>query len=821
MSRPRGATDVFAGVASIPAREQSLKKIVRRLLPQVSRMGVYLNGYDRVPGFLRKPGIVVARSQDHGDLRDNGKFFFLNRSEAPLYAAVDDDLLYPPDYVETLVEALDDSGELTAVGAHGALYPSPIVELFEPRILLHFSDPLPYVMPVQLLGTGTLLFDQHRWQLDPSELGEPGMADVWFAAAAARRRARLFAIERTRDWIVPILWDGRTAGGAALFFEGLLDSKRRVSPLRDLEDAWPEYSDLIAALVSVRPFVERFSLHQALDLDSIRMRLGYRPISSETANFVNDRLASRIPLWEEHDILSREDVEAINTLTLDILTGRASAETVSPVLTLIDRLTDLGISDRAELSALPRAMRHDLAPDLVGDLRMTLLERGMRFGVESARSLWNDGRHRATSLKAALAAERASVETGFQRLAAFHTLAEEAPQAALSRLYEYFAASGWERAPDVAALRSAFRHHHESPELETLIGVAALRSSQVDLARATAASALQKWPWDRDVRILAATVAMAEAEDPIDALRPVVRVIDETLEPQALIPFRDLIGVDSHDGHWIHSLGSSVATTPPSAVTEPDVTVIMSAYNDAGTVVPAIRSVLSSVDVDLELIVVDDASTDETLAMIGSIDDPRMRVLRNQDNVGPYVSRNKALLRARGKYVAIADTDDWSHPQRLSYQKQILQQRPGLVACKVAHIRVQPTGFVDLENNLRFVGDGPVSLMFRRWLVDHIGGFDHVRSRGDIEYMRRIEARFGVDALASFDTPMILASSTARSNSKRFDDDALNIYRAAARRWHEMKALTDDLYVPLTGERAPFMAPISLLAYPRDNELNT
>src|SRR5690606_32102538 len=69
------------------------------------------------------------------------------------------------------------------------------------RHLFHFADSLQHVMPVHLVGTGTLLFDQTEWQLQFREFGEPGMADVWFARAAKNRAARLFVVNRNRDWL--------------------------------------------------------------------------------------------------------------------------------------------------------------------------------------------------------------------------------------------------------------------------------------------------------------------------------------------------------------------------------------------------------------------------------------------------------------------------------------------------------------------------------------------------------------------------------------------------------------------------------------------
>ena len=104
-----------------------------------------------------------------------------------------------------------------------------------------------------------------------------------------------------------------------------------------------------------------------------------------------------------------------------------------------------------------------------------------------------------------------------------------------------------------------------------------------------------------------------------------------------------------------------------------------------------------------------------------------------------------------------------------------------------------------------------MSLMFRRWLVDHVGGFDHIRTRGDVEFMRRVQSRFGSSSLESVGVPLVLASSSPHSNSKQFSEASLNLYRTASRRWHERHRGRDSLYVPLTAGRAPFMAPADLV----------
>ena len=72
---------VFVGLASIPSRVESLEKVINSLLGQADEIGVYLNNYEDVPAFLKHPRIRVARSQKHGDVRDNGKFFFVEKTK--------------------------------------------------------------------------------------------------------------------------------------------------------------------------------------------------------------------------------------------------------------------------------------------------------------------------------------------------------------------------------------------------------------------------------------------------------------------------------------------------------------------------------------------------------------------------------------------------------------------------------------------------------------------------------------------------------------------------------------------------------------------
>lgn len=97
----------------------------------------------------------------------------------------------------------------------------------------------------------------------------------------------------------------------------------------------------------------------------------------------------------------------------------------------------------------------------------------------------------------------------------------------------------------------------------------------------------------------------------------------------------------------------------------PDVSVIIAAYRAADTIAAAMASALSQ-DVSLEVIVVDDASPDDTAAAAQAVADPRVQVLRLTDNGGPAAARNAGFAAARGTFLAVLDADDAFEPGRLA-----------------------------------------------------------------------------------------------------------------------------------------------------------
>jgi len=110
-----------------------------------------------------------------------------------------------------------------------------------------------------------------------------------------------------------------------------------------------------------------------------------------------------------------------------------------------------------------------------------------------------------------------------------------------------------------------------------------------------------------------------------------------------------------------------MASRPKDPAERPCVSVITANYNGARHLSASVRSVLRQTLASLEMIVVDDASTDESLAVIAEAagGDPRVRVLRQRKNAGPGAARNRAISAARGRWIAVFDSDDLMAPDRL------------------------------------------------------------------------------------------------------------------------------------------------------------
>lgn len=265
----------------------------------------------------------------------------------------------------------------------------------------------------------------------------------------------------------------------------------------------------------------------------------------------------------------------------------------------------------------------------------------------------------------------------------------------------------------------------------------------------------------------------------------------------------------------------AVAEPLPPASDGPLVTVLVAAYEAAGTLPTALRALREQTWRNLEIIVLDDCSPDETCAVVEGIaaTDPRIRLVRMPQNAGAYVARNKGLDLATGEFVTLHDADDWAHPLRIETQVRHLQQHPEMLGCTTQQARADnDLGFTRWTGGGHFIIPNTSSLMFRRApMREHFGYWDTVRFSADQELIRRMKKQFGRKAVEDIKSGPL--AFQRNSDSSIVADDALGIngflFGARkeyfdAQRHHHMTG--GSLKYGADPARRPFPAPAIMLS---------
>lgn len=192
------------------------------------------------------------------------------------------------------------------------------------------------------------------------------------------------------------------------------------------------------------------------------------------------------------------------------------------------------------------------------------------------------------------------------------------------------------------------------------------------------------------------------------------------------------------------------------------VSVIIPAFNAAETLAEAVASALNGSYQHLEILIVDDCSTDDTSKVAAKLadSDPRIQFLRNPQNYGVSKSRNLMIDRATGEYVAFLDSDDTWEPNKLEFCLQMLAENPEVKAVahalryldkhgkKLSYIATYPTTQAQMQA-IKQTGESPwvfpSSVVVDRAIIVKEGGFAEDWLVGeDTELFTRIAQKYGL-----------------------------------------------------------------------------
>ncbi|MFN3526795.1 MAG: glycosyltransferase, partial [Paracoccus sp. (in: a-proteobacteria)] len=159
--------------------------------------------------------------------------------------------------------------------------------------------------------------------------------------------------------------------------------------------------------------------------------------------------------------------------------------------------------------------------------------------------------------------------------------------------------------------------------------------------------------------------------------------------------------------------------------------------------------------------------------------DPRIRLIRMEQNAGAYVARNRGLDEATGEYITLHDADDWSHPSKIETQVRFMQENPDVMACTSQQARADSDlrfpRWAGASSTIAICRNNMSSLLVRHAPVfEAVGYWDGVRFGADSEKIQRIKAVFGKQSVVNIPTgPLsfqrISESSIASSDAFGFE----------------------------------------------------
>jgi hypothetical protein len=188
----------IAQIASLPARVDTLERCVESLYDQMNMIFVALNGYKDVPNFLLDDKIVYALMDN--SLGDSAKFYDIDSRRGFLFTC-DDDLVYPKDYADYMIDGIKRHGGIVTL--LGKRYDNRPVQSFRKgyssiyRCLTSVKED----KVVHVGGTGAMAFHSADFKISIDDFGRKNMADIWVAKKAAEQGVTITVLKHPARYV--------------------------------------------------------------------------------------------------------------------------------------------------------------------------------------------------------------------------------------------------------------------------------------------------------------------------------------------------------------------------------------------------------------------------------------------------------------------------------------------------------------------------------------------------------------------------------------------------------------------------------------------
>jgi len=261
------------------------------------------------------------------------------------------------------------------------------------------------------------------------------------------------------------------------------------------------------------------------------------------------------------------------------------------------------------------------------------------------------------------------------------------------------------------------------------------------------------------------------------------------------------------------------------------VSVIFPVFKAADHLDTAIRSMRAQSYTNLEIIMIDDASPDDSWAVIQrhAAEDDRIVALQNSENIYAYRTRNRGLHRATGEFVTAHDSDDWSHPDMIARQvERFAQSNVRGVFGTAVRVKQGCRTVIDPQRpDLKFMRRCYPAFMARREELLALGGWDEVRVGADGELVQRLSLKHGDKSVDTLDgsAPLTLQrthdASLTQTTETSFASQTYGLrktYSIQQAHWRQQQIKSDEsLKIKREDAKKPFPVPALMLRPAREN----
>jgi len=200
---------VIVLIASVAEREQQLKIVINSLYKQVDEIHLILNYYKQVPDWLYRDKIFAYCNPTNKNAHDS---IWNQVWQDAYYFICDDDLYYPKNYIDKLIECIERHERKVVISVHGSNIVQPVKDYLSCRSSYGFSDNLERDIFVDMAGVGTTAFHSSTFNTLPTlqDFPIPFCRDLWFSIFCKKQNIPIISPQRSYGWIVPLKTPGDT-----------------------------------------------------------------------------------------------------------------------------------------------------------------------------------------------------------------------------------------------------------------------------------------------------------------------------------------------------------------------------------------------------------------------------------------------------------------------------------------------------------------------------------------------------------------------------------------------------------------------------------